>query len=158
MIEKVAKALDAWIQAENKVRKGDGTIEFGRCTIRVVGQTALLEAKLDLSLLETADVDAFVKGEYEVRRKFDELLNAEGRYLDPDSEKVWMPEETIYKTSFHGKMVELLLAAPEYVLLSKTLKAPDKNRALILEYIARGPSELFLKLVRKYGVNLEEFV
>jgi hypothetical protein len=59
---------------------------------------------------------------------------------------------------FLGQYVEALLARPEYVLISKALKARDKNRNLIIEYLAKSPSELFLGLAQKYQVDLEWFL
>ena len=49
-------------------------------------------------------------------------------------------------------------AKPGAVLISKALKAPKKNQALITEYLAKGASERFFALARKYGVDLEQFV
>ncbi|MFH1223122.1 MAG: hypothetical protein V1647_02115, partial [Pseudomonadota bacterium] len=57
-----------------------------------------------------------------------------------------------------GKIVSGYIAESEYVLISKALKAPQKNRVLILEYIAKGPSELFFQLAVKYKLNLKDFV
>ena len=44
------------------------------------------------------------------------------------------------------------------VLLSKALKAPLKNRALIVEYVAAGASERFYALAARYGLDLEQFL
>jgi hypothetical protein len=51
-----------------------------------------------------------------------------------------------------------LLAEPEAVLVSKALKAPAKNRQLLVEYLASGPSDRFMKLVAKHTVDLEQFL
>jgi hypothetical protein len=57
-----------------------------------------------------------------------------------------------------GPFVRLLLAEPEAILLSKAIKAPDKNRALITEYLAQGASDRFLELAKKYNLDLEQFL
>lgn len=54
--------------------------------------------------------------------------------------------------------MELSIAEPEAVLVSKALKAPDKNRVLITDYLAHGPSPRFLALAEKYHVDLEQFL
>lgn len=46
----------------------------------------------------------------------------------------------------------------ECVLLSKAAKAPQKNGALLTQYLASGPSDRFLRLAEKYDVDLEQFV
>ncbi len=51
-----------------------------------------------------------------------------------------------------------MLAEPEAILLSKALKAPAKNRALIVEYLAKGATERFMTLAQKYALDLEQFV
>jgi len=81
-----------------------------------------------------------------------------GRELDPVGHEVWMPRETRYDTIYTGRFVKLCLADPEAVLLSKALKAPLKNRPLIIEYLAGGAGRRFLDLADKYHLDLERFV
>lgn len=69
-----------------------------------------------------------------------------------------MPEETEYETFFEGTFVTLKIADEESVLLSKAAKAPEKNGALLTQYLAQGPSERFVSLAAKYNVDLEQFV
>ncbi len=130
---------------------------LGKCSIQVVGQTALLEAKLDLHLAATADVDVHHQIEYVFRKKFEELLKEKGKFLDPVGHEAWMPEETKYKTIFNGRHVEGSIAEAEYILISKALKAPQRNKTLIAEYLASHPTELFYTLAKKYNVRLEDF-
>ncbi len=144
--------IDANLEA-----KTEGLPRLRPCTIRVLGQTALLEAGLPVRLAATRGVD--VRADYEdvVRRRFAALLAARERDLDPVAEEIWMPRETRYTDLFCGKLVQLMLAEPEAVLVSKALKAPTKNHALIAEYLAFGPTERFWTLAEKYAVNLEQF-
>jgi len=69
-----------------------------------------------------------------------------------------MPKETRYTVLFSGEFVTLKVADMEAILISKALKAPRKNRALIVEYLARGATPRFMRLARKYGVDLESFL
>ncbi|HEY6561161.1 MAG TPA: hypothetical protein VI072_28005 [Polyangiaceae bacterium] len=123
-----------------------------------MGQTALLEAQLPLALVATRDVDVKADYEFAVESEFKRLLSLKGRALDPLGHEVWMPRETRYTALYAGRSVDLSIADAECVLLSKALKAPAKNRVLILEYLASGPSERFLTLAKKYRVNLEQFL
>ncbi len=59
---------------------------------------------------------------------------------------------------FKGKWLKAYLAKPEYILLSKAMKAPEKNKALIVEYLASEPPATFFNLVQKYKVNLDKFL
>ena len=43
-------------------------------------------------------------------------------------------------------------------LISKALKAPEKNRNILIEYLAKNPTDNFFMLAEKYKVNLESFV
>jgi hypothetical protein len=158
MLERVGRKLDDWMIDQNGAFAEDGLPPLPPCRIRVVGQTALLESKLPVTLAATRDVD--VKANYvsSVERQFRELLALEGRDLDPTGHEAWMPRETRYTSLFAGRYVHLQLALPDYVLLSKALKPPHKNHALIVEYLALGASPLFLVLAAKYQLNLEDFL
>ncbi len=78
--------------------------------------------------------------------------------LDPLGNEVWMPDETKFVEKFVGSYVRVLVALPEYILLSKALKAPVKNKKLIRDYLALGPSQIFLDLANKYEIDLEQFL
>jgi len=157
MLAEVAEHLDRWMIDENVRAVDEGLLRLRRCTIRVLGQSALLEARLPVDLAATQDVD--VRADYEdaVRRRFAELLAARGLELDPLAHEIWMPSETRYTVAFRGKLVQLMLAEPEAILVSKALKAPAKNRALMTEYLAIGPTDRFWELAKKYAVDLEAF-
>ena len=158
MLAEIAQRLDDWIVDQNIAARADGLPARKPCTIRVLGQTALFEAKLALALAATLDVDVRADYDDSVRRQFERLLAAVGRELDPPGHEIWMPSETQYSELYSGKFVRVLLAEPDAVLVSKALKAPAKNKPLIVEYLAQGASERFLKLASKYSVNLEQFL
>jgi hypothetical protein len=157
MLREIARVLDEWLIDSDFEAAAEGLVRPRPCTIRVLGQAALLEAALPLRLAATRDVD--VRADYEdaVRRKFEALLAAEGRELDPVGHEAWMPRETRYDEVFRGKFVRLQLADAEAVLLSKARKAPQKNRRLLTEYLAFGPSDRFFELAAKYQIDLEQF-
>jgi hypothetical protein len=158
VLKELARKLDEWVADQNVMAAAEGLPRIKPSTIRVVGQSALLEAKLPLRLLATRDVD--VKGDYEdaVRRRFAELLAKAGLELAALGHEIWMPKETRYAPLYDGKWVKLLLAEPEAVLVSKALKAPAKHRALLTEYLALGASQRFVELAQKYSVDLERFL
>lgn len=154
----VADKLDRWIAAENITLRRDGLPRLAPCRIRVVGQMALFEQHVPLHLVATQDVDATGDYEHAVERELVRLLRMEGKDLDPLAHEAWMPKDTQFRRLFTGSFVALDVAEPEAVLISKALKAPLKNRALITEYLAQGPSDRFLALAARYRLNLEEFL
>jgi len=150
-------ALDQWAARENVRARADGTLAHKRCTVRVLGQSALWAAGVDLTLTATQDLDAYGDYEWAVQQELERLLGEHGKVLDPHGHEVWMPTETTYSPIYRGTFVEALVADADAVLISKALKAPEKNRALVTEYLAKGASERFFELAQKYGVDLEQF-
>ena len=133
-------------------------IHISTCRIRLLGQAALLEAGTPLTLAATNDVDAYADYEFAVEAEFRRLLQAEGKDLDTPGHEIGMPKETEYSVIYSGRYVELSVADSDAVLVSEGLKAPAKNRLILVEYLARGPSDRFVKLAKKYRLNLEQFV
>jgi hypothetical protein len=158
MLRGVAEQLDHWVVGQNLAAASEGLPQLNACTIKVFGQTALMEADVPLTLAATKDVDVHADYAYPIQKEFERLLSLAGRSLDPVAHEAWMPRESRYRELFAGRYVRLLIADPEAVLLSKALKAPAKNRSLLTEYLAKGASERFLKLADKYHLDLEQFV
>lgn len=155
MLKQIAQELDIWAGNENQRADSENLASIPKTEIYIVGQTALLEADLNISIAATMDVDSYIELAYRLRIKFDELLQKQGRHLDPVGHEAWMPEETKYTFLYEGKVVSLAIADPVYIILSKAKKAPIKNRQLILDYIASPDlnKELF-DLALKYKVDL----
>jgi hypothetical protein len=151
-------ALDQWVAKENVRARAEGRLPHRKCTIRVLGQAALFAAELDLTLTGTQDLDAYADYEWAVQQELERLLAREGKVLDPHGHEVWMPRETRYNPLYQGSYVEAFVADPDAILISKAVKAVEKNKALITEYLAKGASERFFELAQKYDVDLEQFV
>jgi hypothetical protein len=158
VLVEIAERLDAWVVERNIEARAEGLLSLPACTVHLFGQSALLELGVQLKLAVTNDVD--VRGDYSsaVEAELRRLLKHAGRELDPIGDEIWMPKETQYKVLFRGQFVTLKVADVDAILISKALKAPRKNRALIVEYLARGATPRFMRLARKYGVDLESFV
>ncbi len=151
-------ALDQWVARENVQARADGVPMFRKSAIRVLGQFALWVSTTGLTLTTTQDLDAYADCEWAVQKELERLLAKNGLILDPHGRKVWMPRETIYRPIYEGAHVSGFVADIEAVLISKALKAPDKNKSLLTEYLAQGASERFSKLATKYQVDLEQFL
>jgi hypothetical protein len=158
MLREIAEQLDAFALARGVEARREGLLSPRPCVIQLLGQTALLESKVELTLAATNDVDVYSDYEFPVEQEFRRLLRLRGLDLDPLGGEVWMPRETVYEPLFSGRFVTLQVADVAAILLSKGLKAPRKNGPLLTEYLARGPSPRFLTLARKYRLNLEQFL
>lgn len=158
MLIEIAERLETFVVERNLEARSEGLLMLRPCIIKLLGQTALLEAKVPLTLAATNDVDVYADYEFAVEQEFRRLLATKGRELDSLAGEIWMPAETTYRPLFVGHCVKLLVADVESVLVSKALKAARKNRPLLTEYLARGPSARFLKLAQKYRLDLEQFL
>lgn len=158
MLFDVFEELNAWIARENAERSRDGALRLKSCCIRVIGQNALIESGIALSLAATNDVDVYADYDYAIQKEFECLLLKHGKILDPVGHEAWMPSETRYRSMYQGDYVHALLAEAVYVLISKAKFAPEKNKNLIVEYLAGDPCDEFFELATKYAVNLEKFV
>jgi hypothetical protein len=157
MLKEVFKKFDKWIEGENTERDATGAQKL-KCDVYIIGQTALLEAKLQIQLAATMDVDLFRQLHGPMREKLDVLFAQYGKKIDPVGHEAWMPIETQFDLLFSGKFASCFIAKPEYILISKAKKAPIKNKNLIIEYIGNKPSKLFFDLAKKYEVRLEDFL
>jgi len=158
VLREVARRLDEFVIERNLEAREAGLPLTKPSVIRVMGQTALIEAGVKLTLAATRDVDCTFDLESGVEREFRRLVALEGRELEPLGAEIWMPSETAYEPLYEGRFVTVLIADADAVLLSKALKAPAKNRALITEYLARGASQRFMDLAAKYSLDLEVFL
>ena len=154
----IAERLDAWVVERNLEARAEGMRTLPACTIHLVGQSALLEVGVQLHLAVTNDVDVLADYTFAVEAELRRLLKQIGKELDPLSDQIWMPKETQYEMLFRGEFVTLKVADVDAILISKALKAPHKNRALLVEYLASGATPRFMRLARKYGVDLESLL
>ena len=158
MLVNIFSKLDEWIYSQNQLATEGGGLLISPCTFKLLGQSALIEARLGFELARTADVDAYYDAPYKALQQLDVLLAKHGMHLDPLGQEVWMPAETKYDSLFSGQYLELQLAQAVYVLTSKSLKAPEKNKEIISQYLASEPEEEFFALCERYNVELEFFV
>lgn len=157
LIELVAK-LDAWVVQRNLEARDKGAPTLAPCLLRLLGQSALFEMRAPLTLAVTKDVDLQANYAYAIEVELRRLLKLAGMELAALGQEIWMPKETQYERVYAGEYATLEIADMDSILLSKALKAPRKNRSLIVEYLARGASSRFLRLAREYELDLEAFV
>jgi hypothetical protein len=111
-----------------------------------------------LSLVQTNDLDALLKMEYVVKVEFKKLLNEVGLIYDEDSYLIWVPPGARFDPLFDFETVEVHIIDAESALVSKAVKAPEKNKQLIREAIASGQFSSLLDRILASGGNLEDFL
>lgn len=160
-LRKIFEELDHHITETNEERRENGGPKVPRAGIRILGQMSLLtneEIAARIDLLETADLDALVDTEYVVFRKLRELLRAAGLVYDETSSEVWIPPNSRFEPLFDLPNVRVERIDAESALVSKAVKAREKNRILIQEAIA---AEAFPKLadrIEAHGGDLGFFL
>lgn len=158
-ILEVVKELDLSIERENNRRKKEGVVLLSRAGIDILGQMSLFlaaEIRTHLHLFATYDLDALVKGDYWIKEKFQALLKKEGLELDPLSHEIWIPLGSTFKLLFSSNRITCRSLDPLYALLSKAIKAKEKNRILVAEALVFYGNKL-AKLIKKFDGDLDYF-
>lgn len=160
---KIFKELNRRIEAENQEREDSGAIKLLPVEIQILGQMSLLANEMAakfLVLQHTGDLDALIKSSQHfalhVLKK--ELLPKFGLVFDDDSEKIWIPPQSRFEKFCDFQFVRVKLLDPESALVSKAIKAPKKNKLLIVEAIASGQFSTLVERIEIHGGNLKFFL
>ena len=159
-LEALFASLDGRIRALNIERGNSGALKISRTEIRLLGQMSLLandKVAATLPLAQTADVDAILLMDDVVKREFRELLAREGFVYDDDSHLVWIPPGGKFEPLFRFPLLEVTTLDPESALVSKAVKAPEKNPLLVRQAIAKDLFSGLVERIEKSGGNLEFF-
>lgn len=156
LFEKLFEQLDAVIAQYEK----DNDLTLQKTHITIMGQLALLlhpEAKLDqLDLAATRDLDAIVKGANQTFLELKKQLEKFHFIYDMDSEKIWLPKNYTTTHFYSSSKLIVNIVDPIFILVSKALKAKEKNKKLIQQALQIFGKELKEKL-SKEGVDLVYF-
>jgi hypothetical protein len=159
----IFKELDERIEVENTDRDAIGGLKIRLVEVRILGQITLLAndmaAKI-LTLQRTNDLDAVIKNTHgfvmAILNK--EILPNYGLHLDPDSEYIWIPPGSKFELFHDSKNVRVMLLDPESALVSKAVKAKEKNKFLIIDAIGSGEFPNLVQRIQENGGDLEYFV
>lgn len=160
-IEEIFKELNDRIVRINQERTSEGGRTVPRAKVQLLGQISLLineKAAMVLSLAQTGDMDAFLRMEHVVRKELDELLEKRGLVYDQDSHLIWIPPKSKFELLFDFEHVLVESIDPESALVSKAVKAPEKNKQLIREAIASDGFPELVDRILENGGQLEDFV
>ncbi|MGE0526724.1 MAG: hypothetical protein AB7G93_01980 [Bdellovibrionales bacterium] len=154
--------LNERMTAENVEREEAGAMKLRPVEVRILGQVTLLANEMAAQVLPlqmTNDLDVVIEQAQGFITKVlkEEILPRYGLELDSDSSLVWIPSGSAFEPFWDSRYVHVKLLDPESALVSKAVKAKEKNKVLIVDAIA---SERFPNLVRRIqenGGDLEYF-
>jgi hypothetical protein len=160
LIDRVIRNLEETIEGYNKKRIKEDGFRLAKAKIILLGQFCLLANPKGSSLLEipaTIDVDAKIEADYTIKRAFKLILKHEGLDYDEDSHLIWIPPESTFDKLHDSPLLEVSALSPIYAILSKAIKAKEKNRILVGEAMGVFGKKL-IDLIKKYGGNPEYFL
>ena len=158
-IKEVFVELDNAIASENALRDSMGGLELRNATIRILGQMSLLlndSVSRQINLFATQDVDAHVLGESFVVHTFKKLLEDRGLEFDFLSTEIWLPSDATYIPVYEGDKLRCEILDPISALVSKAVKAPEKNRLLIRSALEIYGEDL-AERIKKHGGDISVF-
>lgn len=159
----IFKELDEWIESYNADIDSEEGGKLRPIEVQILGQFTLLANDMVariLTLQRTNDLDAVIKeNNWNVRKILDkEILRKHGLELDPQSDDIWIPPGAKFELLKDFKNVRVKLLDPESALVSKAVKAKEKNKVLIIDAIACGEFPNLAERIEKNGGDLEYFV
>jgi len=155
LLRRIFKKLDQRIIQENGERRESGNT-IPKCEVKILGQMSLLandKVSHVLHLAQTGDMDALVSVVF-AKMELKKLLKENGLVYDEDSEKIWIPPQSIFEELFDFKCVSVKVIDPESALVSKAVKAINKNRQLLREALASGKFKTLMERIESQGVDL----
>ncbi len=153
--------LNIRIEEINCSRREEKLLSVPKAKVQLLGQISLLshdKVSAILSLAQTGDVDAFLTMDHVVKVELKKALRAQGLVYDEDSYLIWVPPGSKFETflSLDNLFVESI--DPESALVSKAVKAPEKNKQLIRQAIASDGFPNLVDRILENGGRLEDFI
>jgi hypothetical protein len=160
-LERLFMELNTRIERLNRVRRDKGLLSTPKSKVQILGQMSLLaneKVSLLLSLAQTGDFDAFLRMDHAVKIELLQLLKREHLIYDEDSSLVWIPPRARFELMLDLNHVLVELINPESALVSKAVKAPEKNKQLIREAITSGAFPTLVDRILENDGKLENFI
>lgn len=149
---KIIGDLNKEIEKLNSARSIEGLPRFEQFRVTVLGQFSLFLNQYsfeNLPLALTVDFDALIVGDWILKKEFKDRIKKLGFVYDELSEEIWVAENSEYDVVYESENILVKSIQPLYCLLSKAIKAPEKNRILIKEAKLVYKKEL-TNLIEKY--------
>lgn len=143
-----------------KLNKERASGPLSKLLVTVLGQQGLLvrsDSLPNLKLLATTDFDGLLRGEVPTEDIFKACLREAGLTYDEQSEYIWLPDETSDEELYDSKTIRVTSPQPVYLIVSKAVKAPEKNKQLVIDSISEF-GESLIELLEKYGADIDYFL
>lgn len=160
-LEELFTELNVRVEKIDLERRGEGLLPVPRAKVQLLGQMSpLANDKVSpiLSLAQTGDLDAFLVMDHIVKVELGKILKKHGLIYDEDSSLIWIPPGAQFESLFDLDHVVVESIDPESALVSKAIKAPEKNKQLIREAIASDAFPALVDRILENGGKLENFV
>ena len=144
----------------NLERAQDGLPALRKFEIQLLGQMALQlnpDFPKEIMLASTTDLDALVVGDWAARVALKESLSQQGLLYDELSTEIWIPPGAKFVTLFESALVQISALEPIAVLVSKAVKAREKNRFLVAQALKHFGNELSTQIEEHAG-DLQFFI
>lgn len=148
-----------------KVREWDkeaeqlGGRKLGFCEIRLLGQFSLLATQdlpKSIQIRATLDVDAIFSGDHSTGLLFRDAVKECGFEFDDLSGEIWLPANATFNVIAEEELFKLSALDPLSAIVSKAVKAPEKNKVLVRQAIEAYGDRLMRQL-QDYKVDLNFF-
>jgi hypothetical protein len=160
LFKRIITKLEESIDLLNQERVADDGFRLPKAKIILLGQFSLLanpKISSQLNIPATMDVDAKLEADWVIKEAFKKILKSEGLDYDEDSGLIWIPPKSTFELLHDSLLLRCESLSPVYGLLSKAIKAKEKNRVLVRDAIALFGKEL-VELITKYGGDPEYFL
>jgi hypothetical protein len=158
--EKIIAGLERKIEQLNKERLNGEGFRLPKAKITLLGQFSLIvnpKISAQLNIPATMDVDAKIEADHTIKKAFIEILKAEGLEYDEDSGLIWIPKGSTFETLHESPHLTIAAITPIYGILSKAIKAKEKNRILVRDAMTIFGEKL-VKLIVQNGGDPEYFL
>jgi hypothetical protein len=159
LLDEILAELEEAIKRINSERESLGLPVLYKVKIRVLGQFSLLADKqtaASISLAATVDLDALIEGDWIIEEELRRILRTKGLVLDELSREIWIPEGSEFLPYYESSRINCIYLDPFAAIVSKAVKAREKNRILVRDAIDLYGQRLIHE-IRKYGIDPEYF-
>lgn len=160
-LETIFSHFERELAVANKERDAMGSTRLGFCEITLLGQFSLLASDdknlSKVNIRRTDDLDALLSGDQGTAWLFRKSVKECGLEFDDLSGEIWIPDNSTFIKIRENVTYRLLALDPLSALVSKAVKAPEKNKILIREALQAFGLVLEDRL-REYNVDLNFFV
>lgn len=158
--ELLSNALQNRLSRLNLEREKDGLPRLSTLKVKILGQMALSlnnKASNLLHIAQTLDVDAWLEGDFSARNAFKDIIKEIALVYDELSSEIWIPDNAKFEKIIESPELVIEILDPIAALTSKAVKAPNKNKILIVEALAVYGEQLAEEIIR-YGGDLNFFI